>query len=508
MSKKKKIIFSVIAVIILIISLGLRLGADTIKKFLNPTNIETRQKEEETYEELQKSDNDLISKIEDGSVTIEKSSLEELLASADESAAVLIPDSEDLNNPNEQTKEEALTDEPVKLLDLYAVEGSEAVFQCFDKDAVSYKWEYYDLDNKTWTDAKESSIQNMEDELHRDISVMKVKASVQHDELMVRCTIQYEDKEDTAQTASLFVISKKIKDIEADDHITDAYTYLNTLSLPIKVIYEDGSKETLTGLSGLYFLSTEENTAYSVSVSGNRVETTTKILTECQYVKIGLEEKELQLRYHPFDQNDFLETTIKVSGKDLNAPVISSVDISPYEVSNVDKAMTLTINIAAEDNETPYPHLEYAFALSGTKLSETDWRRKASFDVEIEKNGTYAAFVRDQAGNISKMEQDIITVDTKAPEISSISLLHNDGWCKSNTIITDVKDSGNISYRFICKADGTDSDWITFCEYTAEKNGTWVVQAKDQAGNISEEEIIINNIDQEAPVIRSIMIKE
>lgn len=52
-----------------------------------------------------------------------------------------------------------------------------------------------------------------------------------------------------------------------------------------------------------------------------------------------------------------------------------------------------------------------------------------------------------------------------------------------------------------------DSEWITYNEYVVEKNGMWTVQVKDAAGNLSETEIMVNNIDQKAPVIRNIKVK-
>lgn len=411
-------------------------------------------------------------------------------------------------NPLEEAANLPITEDPIKLSDIFAESGTDAVFRCFDKDAVSYEWEYYDLSKKTWTVISEEKIISMEDELHRKISAFKVKAEQENHEMMLRCTIHYENREDASQTASLYVLKDRIKEIKADDIVLDANSYLDTLKLPVKVIYEDGSKETITGLNNLFILTTEEKKDYSTSISGNRIETVTTTITECNYCKIGLEEKELILRYYPSNQKTPMETNCKASGIDLQAPVISSVNISPYEISNVDQPMTLTINIEAEDNETPYPYLEYAFALSGTKLSENDWMRKASFDVEIMRNGIYTAYVRDQSGNVSKMEKEIITVDTKAPVILDATLSNTKDWCKSNTIMVTAEDFSDMEYRFICEADGTDSDWITYSEYAAVKNGTWIIQVRDRAGNQSEIKIVINNIDQETPVIRGITVKK
>lgn len=92
--------------------------------------------------------------------------------------------------------------------------------------------------------------------------------------------------------------------------------------------------------------------------------------------------------------------------------------------------------------------------------------------------------------------------------ILNVSLSNENSWCNSNTIIVNAKDYGDISYRFINKEAGTDSDWITYSEYVVETNGVWLVQTKDSVGNMSEAEIEISNIDREAPIIRGINIKK
>lgn len=403
---------------------------------------------------------------------------------------------------------EPLTEEAVNVTDIYAEKGSEVEFQCYDKDAETYRWEFFDLSENEWKEIPADEVIIREDELHRQISSIKQTAGEENQEKMFRCRLFYPDETESTQTGTLYLLKDQISAISMEEVTVNANSYLSSMELPVKITYKDGTEENITGLYNLYFLHSEENTDYTTSVSGNRVETTTKTVTECNYQRIGLEEKEYLIRYHPTNHEDILEMQNTISGEDLNAPIISSVSISPYEISNVDQAVTLTINIAAEDNETPYPYLEYAFVLFGTELTDADWKRKASFEVEIIQNGTYIAYVRDEAGNISQLEQEIITVDTKAPVILNVSLSNENGWCNSNTIIVNAKDYGDISYRFINKEAGTDSDWITYSEYVVETNGVWLVQTKDSVGNMSEAEIEISNIDREAPIIRGINIKK
>lgn len=401
-----------------------------------------------------------------------------------------------------------LTDDRIKLCDIYSEAGSTAIFKCYDAAAESYEWEYYDLEENDWKGAEPSNIQSFRDELNREISALKVSAEKGTHELMVRCTLHFSTKEDDVQTASLFILKDKIKAISVEDITAAANSYIGTQELPVQVTYQDGSQEEITGLNDLYFLKSQEEKDLSTSISGNRVEITTLTTTECGYFNAILdEEQDATVRYRKGKSADGIEDTCTIIGKDTSEPVILDVTTSPYEVSNIDKPVTLTVTISAEDDLTPYPQLEYAFKFADYELKEEDWGRKPSFDVSIERNGTYIAYVKDQAGNISQEEKKIITVDNKAPVIASVSLSKADGWCQSNTIIVDAADAGQMKYSFENKAKGLASDWISYEEYAVDTNGTWTIRVQDDAGNISETEIEVSNIDREAPVIKKISVK-
>lgn len=429
-------------------------------------------------------------------VAIEKADLRE----TEETDQIL----EDEETPAEE-EIEIITSQAVMLKDIYTEKGVTAFFKCYDKDAIAYGWEYYDIPEKKWVEADNASIHSYTDELGRDVSMLEVGTDESNDGLMVRCTIGFQGKEAEHQTASLHII-RKIKNISIEDIETDANRYFGTDELPVTVTYEDGGEESITGLGGLYFIAMEEETDYGASVSGNQIETTTIVRTECEYLNTGLDKKETLVRYRP-RLTEKIETTCSITGNDIKAPEISDVKTSPYEISNIDQPVDLNITITAEDDATPYPELEYAFIYYDQELSEADWGNKPSFDVCIERNGTYSAYARDQSGNIGKYDIEITTVDTKAPVILSVSLSNEEDWCKSNTILVKAKDAGEISYCYENKSDGTSSGWITYNNYTADSNGTWIIKAKDAVGNISETEITISNIDNEAPSIKKISVK-
>lgn len=439
---------------------------------------------------------ELLALLSSGNVTIEKTELPE------PEIAYQMPEPEE--NDDSVTDIKVLTDQAVELKDIYSAKEETVCFKCFDKDAVSYVWEYYDTAAGGWQSADDSLINSYPDELGRKVSKLEINAEEDNDGLMVRCTINFQTKEAETQTASLHIIDE-IKGIVIEDMETDANRYLGTADLPVTVTYKDGKKENIIGLNGMHFIAIEENTDDDVTVSGNRIETTTIIKTEGEYFNTGLDCKEALIRYRSDAQNP-IETTCSITGKDEKPPEISEIKTSPFEVSSIDRPIDLTITIMAEDDVSPYPELEYAFLYSDQELIESDWKKKSSFDVSIERNGIYYAYVRDQSGNVGKLEKEIITVDTKAPVISAVSLSEED-WCKCNTISVIARDAGEISYCFENRSDGINSGWITYSEYTADTNGTWIIRAKDAVGNIAETEITIKNIDNEAPVIQRISAK-
>lgn len=446
--------------------------------------------------ETEEGKEELLALLSSGNVTIEKTELPE------PEIAYQMPEPEE--NDDSVTDIKVLTDQAVELKDIYSAKEETVCFKCFDKDAVSYVWEYYDTAAGGWQSADDSLINSYPDELGRKVSKLEINAEEDNDGRMVRCTINFQTKEAETQTASLHIIDE-IKGIVIEDMETDANRYLGTADLPVTVTYKDGKKENIIGLNGMHFIAIEENTDDDVTVSGNRIETTTIIKTEGEYFNTGLDRKEALIRYRS-DAQDPIETTCSITGKDEKPPEISEIKTSPFEVSSIDRPIDLTITIMAEDDVSPYPELEYAFLYSDQELIESDWKKKSSFDVSIERNGIYYAYVRDQSGNVGKLEKEIITVDTKAPVISAVSLSEED-WCKCNTISVIARDAGEISYCFENRSAGINSGWITYSEYTADTNGTWIIRAKDAVGNIAETEITIKNIDNEAPVIQRISAK-
>lgn len=400
----------------------------------------------------------------------------------------------------EENAPEALTDEITRISDVYAEENTIVIFRCFYPDAVKYSWEYYDMSKREWSMASQEDVTQGKDELYREVSSFLITATPDNHEMMIRCTVDFEGKETEVDTAKLYVLDEQIIDVKIEDYNTDSGRYVDVREIPVTVTFADKTQETVTGLNGLCFVHSEESSEYSTSISGNAVETVTKIITSCEYSFLDLEEKETMLRYQ---NGDFIkEISMKLIGEDISAPEILNCEISEFEISRIDEPVPVTVSIEAVDDSTPYPMLEYAFLLEGAEPQDTDWRREDSFVTDITKNGTWVAYCRDQSGNMASFEKDIIAVDNKAPYVSVT--LANETWCKENTIMVNATDGLSVEYCFTCAETGEDSRWINRNEYAVRQNGIWKIKVRDAAGNMTEKEIQVSNIDNQIPVIKGI----
>ena len=138
--------------------------------------------------------------------------------------------------------------------------------------------------------------------------------------------------------------------------------------------------------------------------------------------------------------------------------------------------------------------------------------------VTVDENGTYYFEVYDIYNNVVTTEILISNIDKNAPIIENVSY-------DSNTFATkvDIKvraadtESGVYAYS-ISSSTSTPTTWKKLSTSTnlvsfdteIATNGIWYLFVKDLAGNVSmyNEAIIINNIDNKAPVIKSFDIDE
>ena len=198
-----------------------------------------------------------------------------------------------------------------------------------------------------------------------------------------------------------------------------------------------------------------------------------------------------------------LTYNIAIKGTDMTPPQITGLTVDDYEISKVDQMVPVTVTIEAIDEVTPTRQLEYAFLPEGVDIQEAEWMKEASFTAEIDQNGFWIAYVKDESGNIALKEHNFVVVDNKAPEIE-LHLENLNDWCKENQIYVSAEDALPVQYRYLCEETGEDSGWIDGSSKSIRENGTWKIQVQDSIGNITEQSITIENIDTEPPVICSI----
>lgn len=100
-----------------------------------------------------------------------------------------------------------------------------------------------------------------------------------------------------------------------------------------------------------------------------------------------------------------------------------------------------------------------------------------------------------------------LTVSGKdAAPVVSATLENPEDWCETNKLIVDAADYSSVEYRFINGEE--DSGWTEWNEYAISRNGTWEIQVRDAAGNVTAETVAVSNIDNQKPVINKIVIAE
>ncbi len=397
-----------------------------------------------------------------------------------------------------------LTDEPVKLSDIYAEPGCFPTFKSYYPDAERYLWEIYSDVENGWKEVSVDAVTNEYDELYRKVSVLHLSSeNDSHDEIMIRCTVSFAEKESITDIATLHILKKDIESLFIEDFKADS-GYISAQSIPVTVKYKDGSQELLQGLSGLYFLEKQESSERTTSISGNSVETITTVITARDYFYLGSEETDMVIRYQVKGKE--VDIPVKITGEDMEAPVIEEFNISDFTISNIDIPIAVTVTINAKDNITPYPQLLYAFLPEGKEAEENDWYSTPSFEVDITQNGKWLAYCKDQSGNIASEERNMIVVDNKAPVVSLS--LESESWCKENKILVNAKDGLSMEYCYSCMETGETSGWISRNEYEVLQNSTWKVAVRDAAGNVTEQDITVSNIDSQMPVIRNITEKK
>ena len=394
---------------------------------------------------------------------------------------------------------------PVKSITVFP--GETAIFQCYEKEALEYRWEYYSTLDKKWEDAgnrPEFVIHTENDSLNRQVSCLSVPGDEGNDQLNIRCTAVLPEQETAVSEGELSLFPGQIKEITIGDIEAEAGEHLSHLDLKATVELETGERKEVTGFQSLFFCVPQDERESTVYDEENSLttETHTKVYKESAYYPVQAGAQTAALKFHVQGESKDMEAAI--TGTDTKAPSIDELR-TEYKVSGTEvKSTPVKIYVSASDHYSLPSELTYSFSKSGTgktgKEEKLSWTDQQPLEVEVTENGDYDLFVKDAAGNIAKETVEIIAVDTKPPVIEHVKLREESGSVDSNTIEVTATDKTELEYSFCLL--GTDSEnWQKEPEYSVVQNGTYRILVRDQAGNVAEECMEVSNIDMTPPVI-------
>ena len=165
-------------------------------------------------------------------------------------------------------------------------------------------------------------------------------------------------------------------------------------------------------------------------------------------------------------------------------------DVVSYEVNNIDKvAPTLEIS----GNATDWTNQDVILTATVSDgiveyFDGTNWIIGDSLTVT--ENGNYQFRVTDEAGNVTEESVVVDKIDKVAPTLE-ISGNATD-WTNQDVILTATVSDGIVEYF-----DGT--NWIIGDSLTVTENGNYQFRVTDEAGNVTEESVVVDKIDKVAP---------
>ena len=214
------------------------------------------------------------------------------------------------------------------------------------------------------------------------------------------------------------------------------------------------------------------------------------------------------------EELDYIElpNNQKVKGKTANYVVSKNGDYSFKAVDKTGNVVLKTINIANIDNIPPTLELskkdeditkstfinincddtnfDYVLLPNGEKVKDKNTK------YEVKDNGKYTFKVFDLAGNMSEKTIEINNIDNEAPNIE-INYIPN--------VLTNKEILLNVltfdeNFDYIELPNGEKISDRNY-EYKISENGNYIFKVYDKAGNCTERNILIDNIDKETPIL-------
>lgn len=176
------------------------------------------------------------------------------------------------------------------------------------------------------------------------------------------------------------------------------------------------------------------------------------------------------------------EETIIIDKIDKEAPTVTNIKADITEMTNTDVVITAEFsdNIKVEKQEY--------------KINDGEWIAYTD-QVVMTENGTVYFRATDPFGHEAFGEYEVKNID-KTPPTLKISGTP-DSWTNKDIILTVWANDGTVEYY-----NGT--EWIACSRLTVTENGEYTFRATDAVGNTSEETVVVDKIDKDAPVITTV----
>ena len=188
---------------------------------------------------------------------------------------------------------------------------------------------------------------------------------------------------------------------------------------------------------------------------------------------------------------------VYTGGLDKTPPVIKSAAFTPDGTAYTDKSGNTRYGkgklvIDAADSHTGFPEYPY---MAG--YPDGEWT--ASSVILNPQPGLLTVAVRDKAGNITTTQVDTSVMDPYPPvtslSVSGISPVVN-GFCKKAEITVSADDETALANKYI---SFDRKNWDAQKTHTVTENGAYTVYTRDVFGNISENSVTIDKLDNTAP---------
>ena len=163
-----------------------------------------------------------------------------------------------------------------------------------------------------------------------------------------------------------------------------------------------------------------------------------------------------------------------------------------FVVENIDKfapTLEITANITAATNQD----ITLIATVSDGVVeyfNGTEW--VAGDKLTVSANGTYQFRVTDAAGNVTTKDFVVGNIDKVAPTLEITS--SNVNPTNKDVVLTAAVSDGTVEYF-------NGENWVAGDKLTVSANGIYQFRVTDAAGNVTEKDFVVGNIDKVAPTL-------